>query len=98
MQKILPILSDSLRAVLNKIVIEHNNQIAKDILNADSLVVIYNDKFQDDTVSMKSLKELFDYINTLITDEVRAITIRTNVFEVSFTPKGKELKYSESGV
>lgn len=36
-------------------------------------------------------------INELVTDEVRALSIRKDIFEISFTPKGKELYYSSEG-
>lgn len=40
---------------------------------------------------------LTEKINALITDEVRALSIRRDIFEISFTPKGKELKYTDNG-
>lgn len=40
---------------------------------------------------------LNQYIDTLITDEVRALSIRSSEFVIAFTPKGKELKYNEVG-
>ena len=97
MEKLLPILSGSLKECLVKIVDEHNNNIAKELLWAHDLVELYNSRiaFYDD------YKEAFDVlreqINSIITDEVRALSFRPNVFEISFTPKGKNLEYTDFG-
>lgn len=66
------------------------------------MVELYNSKVESSNVYLNTNKNGFtylnNYINDLLTDEVRALSMRPNVFELSFTPKGKELKYSSSGV
>jgi hypothetical protein len=42
------------------------------------------------------LTYLKNYIDDIITDKVRALTMRMNVFELSFTPKGKNLIYTST--
>ena len=93
------LLAESLRLCLQTIKENHNSKIASDLLEADSLISSYNTivdgAWNLNDVQKELIEKLFiEKINTLITDEVRALSVRKDVFEVAFTPKGKELKYS----
>lgn len=96
MECLLPILSDSLVQYLEAIYNTHDNQIAKDLLHVNKLVNLYNDEInfgRNDNIDLLKIA-----IDSLITNEVRALSMRPNHFEISFTPKGKELKYSSTGL
>lgn len=66
------------------------------------MVELYNNKTESSSLYLNKNKDGFvylkNYINDLITDDVRALSMRHDVFELSFTPKGKELKYSSNGI
>lgn len=99
MYKKIPLLAKSLRLCLETIKSNHNSKIASDLLEADKLIETYNN-FYATTYGLTEIEktiiaQLFDEkINTFITDEVRALSVRKDVFEISFTPKGKDLLYS----
>lgn len=97
MEKLLPILSGSLKECLLKIANEHHNSIAKELLWAHELVELYNANVDRGTRFHAALDTLKEQINSIITDEVRALSFRPNVFEISFTPKGKDLVYTDGG-
>lgn len=94
MEKLLPILSNSFKDILKALNDKNSNQIAKDLLRANELTELYNKYYtiSDYDTALSNLKQ---FIDEIITDEVRALSIRDNLFEVSFTPKGKELIYTE---
>lgn len=99
MKELTPLLADSLKDCLITIYKSHNSQIAKDLLDAQDLIETYNVTFRQsyglDQYQLELLKGVFDSkISLLITDEVRALSIRKDVFEIAFTPKGKDLIYS----
>lgn len=99
MYKKIPLLAESLRLCLETIKSNHNSKIASDLLEADKLIETYNN-FYATTYGLTEIEkaiiaQLFDEkINTIVTDEVRALSVRRDVFEISFTPKGKDLLYS----
>lgn len=102
MNKLLPLLSDGLLDILNAILKTNESKIASELLEAHKLIESYNAlpslKYFSNDIDVDLVQStLNDKINTLITDEVRALSIRRDIFEISFTPKGKELKYSDSG-
>lgn len=102
MNKLLPLLSDGLIDILNAIVESNDSRIASELLEAHKLIESYNSlpslKYFTNDLDIDLMQSLInDKLNTLITDEVRALSIRRDVFEISFTPKGKELKYNDSG-
>lgn len=97
MEKLLPILSDSLNSILEKLVTEHDNQIASDVVKAHKLTTLYNTHcMHSSDIITQGLIQLRTYIDQLITEEVRALSIRPNIFELSFTPKGKSLLYTSA--
>ena len=101
MYKKIPLLAESLRLCLETIKSNYNSKIASDLLEADKLIETYNN-FYATTYGLKEIEktiiaQLFDEkINTLITDEVRALSVRKDVFEIAFTPKGKDLLYRKA--
>lgn len=100
MSKLIPLLSDGMIDTLNSILETTESTIASELLEAHNAIVAYNYDFfwMGNDVNKELLKStLLRRINELITDEVRALSIRKDVFEISFTPKGKELCYSGSG-
>ena len=101
METITILLSDSLKDCLKNIYDAHSSQIAKDLLTADNYINMHNKLACGWSLTEEEKKEicpiLQEKINELVTDEVRALSIRRDVFEISFTPKGKELKYNGSG-
>ena len=99
MKELTPLLADSLKDCLTTIYNSHNSQIAKDLLDANQLIDIYNtvcrQSYGLDNYQSEILGEIFaGKIALLITDEVRALSVRKDVFEIAFTPKGKDLVYS----
>lgn len=99
MKELIPLLSDSLKDCLTVIYKSHNSQIAKDLLDAHELInthnIVIRQSYGLDSQQLELLSEIFACkIELLITDEVRALSIRKDVFEVAFTPKGKDLIYS----
>lgn len=102
MNKLLPLLSDGLIDILNAIVESSDSKIANELLEAHKLIVSYNSlpslRYFSNDLDVNLLQSVLESkINSIITDEVRALSIRRDVFEISFTPKGKELKYNDSG-
>lgn len=101
MKTLTPLLSDSIRDILKSVFEKHSLQITKDLLDADGLINLYNKILNmwgfidSDRESICNI--LIEKINALVTDEVRALSIRRDVFEISFTPKDKPLVYTESG-
>lgn len=100
MNALTPLLSDSIRECFESIYQKHNSKIAKELLDADKFIQLYNKIVNtwaltecEKTPILEILKEKID---KLITDEVRALSIRKDVFEISFTPKGKDLIYTLS--
>ena len=96
MDKLLPILSTSLREILKSIAEKTFDPIVNAIINVDDVVENYNNNRYGFTDSFGVL--IRNYVDTLITDEVRMLTIRPGDFEVSFLPKGKEPEYSGNGI
>lgn len=99
MKELTPLLADSLKDCLTTIYNSHNSQIAKDLLDANQLIDTYNtvcrQSYGLDNYQSEILGEIFaGKIALLITDEVRALSVRKDVFEIAFTPKGKDLVYS----
>lgn len=100
MSKLIPLLSDGMIDTLNSILETTESTIASELLEAHNAIVAYNYDFfwMGNDVNKELLKStLLRRINELITDEVRALSIRKDVFEIAFTPKGKELFYTGSG-
>ena len=99
MDTLTPLLSKSFKEVLIKIKNDYDSKIAADLLFANEAVETHNKIIASSWCFEKQQIEMLTelcvaQINKLVTDEVRALSIRRDVFEVSFTPKGKELKYS----
>ena len=100
MSKLIPLLSDGMIDALKSILETTESTIASELLEAHNAITACNQDFfwMSNEVNKDMLKStLIRRIDELITDEVRALSIRKDVFEISFTPKGKELKYSDSG-
>lgn len=95
---LLPLLSGSLKQLLENIVAREDDVIAKELIEVSTkyeFLERMNGGIPDDF-----LQEILDLtINNRITDEVRMITARIGSdFEVSFLPKGKEPEYSSHGI
>lgn len=100
MSKLIPLLSDGMIDTLKSILETTESTIASELLEAHNAIVAYNQDFfwMSNEVDRELLKSsLLKRVDELITDEVRALSIRKDVFEISFTPKGKELCYSSFG-
>lgn len=100
MSKLIPLLSDGMIDTLKSILETTESTIASELLEAHNTIVAYNQDFfwMSNEVDKDLFKStLINRVNELITDEVRALSIRKDVFEISFTPKGKELFYTGSG-
>lgn len=100
MSKLIPLLSDGMIDALKSILETTESTIASELLEAHNIITAYNQDFfwMSNEVDKELLKStLINRVNELVTDEVRALSIRRDVFEISFTPKGKELQYSSSG-
>jgi len=100
MSKLIPLLSDGMIDALKSILETTESTIASELLEAHNAIAAYNQDFfwMSNEVDRELLKSsLLKRVDELITDEVRALSIRKDVFEISFTPKGKELCYSYSG-
>lgn len=94
---LLPLLSDTLRSVLNDISSKEEDPIVKEILYADRLVEFFVNYQYLQPDDVKDI--LLEKINSIITDEVSMISVRMNSeFEVSFLPKGREPEYPSPGV
>ena len=96
-EKMLPLLSDGLRAIVENIREKHPDcDIAKELLLADDLIIGYNREFtrqwsNDESSVMIVLREK---IESLINDEARMLSFRYNTFEISYLPKGKQAIYT----
>lgn len=100
MSKLIPLLSDGMIDTLRSILETNESTIASELLEAHNIIEACNQDFfwMANSVDRELLKKsLLKRVDELITDEVRALSIRRDVFEISFTPKGKELQYSSSG-
>ena len=99
-EKMLPLLSDGLRAIIENIREKHPGcDIAKELLLADDLVIGYNQlvsqffRPNEETAVMTVIREK---IESLINDEARMLSFRHNAFEISFLPKGKQPIYTDT--
>ena len=99
-EKMLPLLSDGLRVIVEKIREKHPGcDIAKELLLADDLVIGYNQLIGqyltpvEETSVMTVIREK---IESLINDEARMLSFRHNAFEISFLPKGKQPIYTDN--
>lgn len=100
-EKMLPLLSDGLKKIIENVNNKHFCGITKDLLEADNLITSYNElnRVVEFSPHHSSLMELAtSRINMLITGEARMLSFRHNAFEISYLPKGKEAKYSSDGV
>lgn len=100
-EKMLPLLSDGLKKIIENINNKHFCEIAKDLLEADNLIIAYNNlsRVVECSPYYNPLIELATFrINALINEEARMLSFRHNAFEISYLPKGKEAKYSSDGV
>ena len=94
MNKLLPILSTSLREIIDTIVKKADDPIAKELQYVDTIVNNINDVCYG--IKEELEQSILDTIvNPLITDEVRMLSIRVGEFEVSFLPKGKTPEYGQ---
>lgn len=96
-----PLLSDSLRDCIKTIMEKHDSRIATDLYTADKYIetirVIKRNSWTIGEENYQFLKDSIQkLIDGLITDEVRALSIRKDVFEIAFTPKGKDLVYTDT--
>lgn len=91
MEKILPLLSGTLRKLLDDLYIEHPDcNIIKDLISADNL--------SNDLIDNSDNKEKISSLNKLINNEARMLAFRYNTFEISYLPKGKKCVYTNSEV
>lgn len=99
-EKMLPLLSDGLRAIVVNIREKHPGcDIAKELLLADDLIIGYNQLVNqffspnEETAVMTVVREK---IESLINDEARMLSFRHNAFEISFLPKSKQPIYIDN--
>ena len=98
-KKMLPLLSDGLRKIVENIREKHPNcDIVKELLLADDLIIGYNNYYyscsdENETSVMIVLREK---IESLINDEARMLSFRYNTFEISYLPKGKQAIYIDT--
>ena len=99
-EKMLPLLSDGLRKIVENIRDKHPNcDIANELLLADDLINDYNQIIDwrlllgKETPIMVVARERIDQ---LINDEARMLSFRHNAFEISYLPKGKQAIYTDS--
>lgn len=97
-EKMLPLLSDGLRAIVENIREKHPGcDIVKELLLADDLIIGYNQLIyglyspNTETAVMIAVREK---IESLINDEARMLSFRHNAFEISFLPKDKQPIYT----
>ena len=99
-EKMLPLLSDGLRKIVENIREKHSNcDIAKELLLADDLIIGYNDLYRgrwNNSEESSVMKVLREKIETLINDEARMLSFRHNAFEISYLPKGKQAIYTST--
>ena len=99
MDPILPLLSGSLREIIKSMKDKYNDPIAITILKADALIEEYNRICY--SLGIIGNEVFLSEINSIITDEVRMLTVRfsdQDDFTVSFLPKDKKPVYSGYGV
>ena len=98
-EKMLPLLSDGLRKIVENIREKHPNcDIAGELLLADDLIIEYNNYYRrcwSDSKETSVMKVLREKVETLINDEARMLSFRCNAFEISYLPKGKQAIYTE---
>lgn len=92
MERLLPILSGSLRDIIKSIIDKTSDPIAEEIYKVDSIVNNINDIYY--ALNPYTSEALVKELDSLITDEVRMLTVRIGEFEISFLPKGKEAEYN----
>ena len=99
-EKMLPLLSDGLRAIVENIREKHPGcDIAKELLLADDLIIGYNDlnnELWNESKETSVMKVIREKIESLINDEARMLSFRYNAFEISFLPKGRQPIYTEN--
>ena len=99
-EKMLPLLSDGLRKIVENIREKHPNcDIAKELLFADDLIIGYNDlnnALWNESKETSVMKVVREKIESLINDEARMLSFRYNAFEISFLPKGRQPIYTEN--
>lgn len=100
-EKMLPLLSDGLRKIIETIDEKHSCKIVQDLIKADDLICSYNEilrGFDYQSFFGVALESISDSISKLINDEARMLSFRHDAFEISYLPKGKEAKYSDAGI
>ena len=100
-EKMLPLLSDGLRKIIENIREKHPGcDIAKELLLADDLIIGYNDLYNrlwwDKSAEISVMTVIREKIETLINDEARMLSFRHNAFEISYLPKGKQAIYTST--
>lgn len=100
-EKMLPLLSDGLRKIIENIREKHPScDIAKELLLADDLIIGYNDLYNrlwwDKSAEISVMTVIREKIETLINDEARMLSFRHNAFEISYLPKGKQAIYTST--
>ena len=99
-EKMLPLLSDGLRKIIENIREKHPGcDIAKELLLADDLVIGYNDLYSrlwDRSEESSVMTVIREKIEALINDEARMLSFRHNAFEISYLPKGKRAIYTST--
>ena len=99
-EKMLPLLSDGLRKIVENIREKHPNcDIAKELLQADDLINDYNkvrDWFFVPAEELAIMVIAREKIDQLINDEARMLSFRPNAFEISYLPKGKQAIYTDN--
>ena len=85
-EKMLPLLSDGLRVIVENIREKHPGcDIAKELLLADDLIIAYNQligqyfRLAEESAVMIAIREK---IESLINDEARMLSFRHNAFEI----------------
>ena len=86
-EKMLPLLSDGLRKIIENIREKHPGcDIAKELLLADDLIIGYNDLYNrlwwDKSAEISVMTVIREKIETLINDEARMLSFRHNAFEI----------------
>ena len=99
-EKMLPLLSDGLRAIVENIREKHPGcDIAKELLLADDLIIGYNQLISQYFIPVEESAVIIairEKIESLINDEARMLSFRHNAFEISFLPKGKQPIYTDN--
>ena len=94
-EKLAPVLSGSLREIIQSIVDKTSDPIASEIIRVNNLVENFNSIcfYIGSNLGEEIVSKI---INEAITDEVRMLSMRVGEFEISFLPKGKEPEYVSS--